>query len=237
MAEIDKIIKLYLSFYPTMFVDEEHHPLTVDESEDAIVVELTYQEIQAFIKKTNGFILRPYKGEKTLIFGCGNGNQCDRSDSEYIYYHYHPDCYTIDIEICANPSMIVNLEHGNLSNIPDRSFHLIMSEGGGPNINRATLIELLRVLSDTNGILIWDAKLDRKSYEQSIIVHGYSQVYFIRTGGGSTIACRLHLNELNENELYIIKDKGLIHGDIYDKKNYRKITDAKYFELFSYLEL
>jgi hypothetical protein len=105
-------------------------------------IENTLEEIQDEYNKNKYLYLRPYRGEKTLIIGCGNNRldcsnilnrnskKCDLIDSNI--YHNHRDAYTLDITLIANPSIVANFNQDlQLLKIPDNSFNLIIFEGGG----------------------------------------------------------------------------------------------------------
>jgi hypothetical protein len=120
-----------------------------------INIENTPEEIEEEYKKNGYLYLRPYRGEKTLIIGCGNNRldcsgvlnrnieMCDLNDSNL--YHNHRDAYTLDFTLVANPSIVANFNGDlRLSKIPDNSFSYILFEGGGnPADNPAEIQRLL----------------------------------------------------------------------------------------------
>ena len=118
-------------------------------------IENTLNEIKEEYIKNEYLYLRPYRGEKTFIIGCGN-NRLDCSniinrnshDCDLLYsniYHNHKDAYTLDITIVANPSIVADFnENLRLLKIPDNSFNFIIFEGGGnPKDNPMEIQRLL----------------------------------------------------------------------------------------------
>jgi len=119
-------------------------------------IENTLEEIVAEYLQNGYLYLRPYRGEKTFIIGCGNNrldcsnllnrnsDNCDLSHSNI--YHNHRDAYTLDITLVANPSIVANFNKDlRLSKIPDNSFNFIIFEGGGDP--RDNPIEIRRLLN------------------------------------------------------------------------------------------
>jgi hypothetical protein len=120
-----------------------------------INIENTLDEIEDEYKKNGYLYLRPYRGEKTLIIGCGNNRldcsgiinrnieKCDLNHSNL--YHNHRDAYTLDFTLVANPSIVADFNKDlQLSKIPDNSFSYILFEGGGnPDDNPAEIQRLL----------------------------------------------------------------------------------------------
>jgi len=105
-------------------------------------IENTLEEIDAEYLQNRYLYLRPYRGEKTFIIGCGNNrldcsnilnrnsDKCDLFHSNL--YHNHRDAYTLDMTIVANPSIVAEFNRNlRLSKIPDNSFYFILFEGGG----------------------------------------------------------------------------------------------------------
>ena len=76
-------------------------------------------------------ILRPYKGEKKLVIGCGNkplancGGYPFATEKEELDYHtdhHHEECYTINPEPAYNPSVVGFFSINEFGNIPDYAF-------------------------------------------------------------------------------------------------------------------
>ena len=123
-------------------------------------ISLKLNEIENIFKMYNYVQLRPYKGEKILVIGCGNrrldylGNSLPteftneeeiKNKRLYDINHSHYNEFTIDLTLVANPSIIGNFdENTKFETIPDNSFNLIYFEGGGnPKINEDEIKRLL----------------------------------------------------------------------------------------------
>jgi hypothetical protein len=118
-------------------------------------IENTLDAIEDEYLKNGYLYLRPYRGEKTFIIGCGNNrldcssifnrnrDECDLFHSNM--YHNHRDAYTLDLTLVANPSIVADFnEDLRLSKIPDSSFNFIIFEGGGdPRDNPMEIQRLL----------------------------------------------------------------------------------------------
>lgn len=132
---------------------------------------------QLFIQTDGSLVMRPYRGETTLVIGCGNQVEGDYSG------HSHKGCYTLDIEIFQKPSVLSNLEKSSLSFIPNGSLHLVMSEGGGPELSVKVMKELIRLLSTENGFIKWDLYNPIVGeYDETMICTSYNGIYHVMTG-------------------------------------------------------
>jgi hypothetical protein len=119
---------------------------------------MSLDEIKKIFKEKKYIQLRPYRGEKVLVIGCGNkrldhGNSVhDVNHSEeimqkhnYNKFHSHYNEFTIDLSLVANPSIIGKFnENIMLGTIPDHCFDFIYFEGGGDNNNT----EIKRLLNN-----------------------------------------------------------------------------------------
>lgn len=123
-------------------------------------ISLELNEIKNIYDNYNYVQLRPYKGEKILVIGCGNrrldylGNsspteftneQHMKDKRLYDINHSHYNEFTIDLTLVANPSIIGKFdENTQFVTIPDNSFNLIYFEGGGdPKKNEEEIKRLL----------------------------------------------------------------------------------------------
>ena len=120
-----------------------------------INIETPLDEIIHEYRKRGYLYLRPYRGEQTLIIGCGNNRldcsnihnrndaACDLEKSNL--EHNHRDAYTLDLALVANPSIVAFFKNDLvLSKIPDGSFRRILFEGGGdPRDNPKEIQRLL----------------------------------------------------------------------------------------------
>lgn len=159
---ISKIVEMAETINPEINTSElmapfDLHQLKIDNK-------LSY--ITTIYKENNYLALRKYNGEKKLIIACGNyrldnrnldpcvsEHDCDQTFENK--YHSHKDCYTIDMSLLANPSIVSDFNNPNIvfKTIPSNSFDLIFFEGGAePNTNPKEIKRLLN--SNTNSFCL-----------------------------------------------------------------------------------
>jgi len=97
-------------------------------------------------------IRRPYNKEDTLILGCGNGPNLDKS---YRLKHLHKEEYTIDVEEIMNPSCLTDMSYGTFCEIPDKSIKNIICEGFTMDITKSE-----KFISEINRIKTDDANIE-----------------------------------------------------------------------------
>lgn len=134
-----------------------------------LIIENDIDDIDAKFEAFNIIELRPYKYEPMLVIACGNyplsyqgapvGSNQMLSDNENIRvirnnYHHHHNCYTMDIDLGANPSMVCDYMSGYYPNISDNSFILVVTEGLYGSIEENVKRELLRIIVP-NGFYIY----------------------------------------------------------------------------------
>jgi len=120
---------------------------------DTLNIENDINRIESIYKEIKVIELRPYRGETTLIIGCGNyrlddgnlGKTSDDNRPKYNMFHAHRNCYTIDAVLPANPSTVALFDNNKIfKNLPDNAFNLIIFEGGGdPHVNPREIERLL----------------------------------------------------------------------------------------------
>ncbi len=159
---ISKIVEIAKDISPTFNTDEFIAPFNLHE----LKIDNKLKDIAHIFKESKYLELRKYNGEKKLVIACGNyrlddrnldiclsENDCDQTFENK--YHSHRDCYTIDLSLVANPSIVSNFDNPNIiyKTIPSNSFDLIFFEGGGePNTNPNEIKRLLN--SNTNSFCL-----------------------------------------------------------------------------------
>jgi hypothetical protein len=135
-----------------------------------IHIENTLEDIRTEYIRNKYLYLRPYRGEKTFIIGCGNNrldcaNITNKNSSEcellkFNSYHNHRDAYTLDLTLVANPSIVANFNKDlRLEKIPNNSFNFIYFEGGGnPEDNPDEIQRLLNRYTTSMCIGMIDGK-------------------------------------------------------------------------------
>lgn len=101
-------------------------------------VESTLEEVEQLHKTHNCLVVRPWKGEKLLIVGCGNepadstrgGGDDDECRRYLLAHHQHPEAYTISPDAFNyNPSTIGYYGTHEFPHLPDEAFEEICFEG------------------------------------------------------------------------------------------------------------
>lgn len=196
-------------------------------------IQVDLDSMKKLYDMTGCLVMRNYRGESTLIFGCGNQEVGDYSE------HAHAKCYTVDVEISQKSSVIGDLGNDkcNLSMIPSQVVHLIMSEGGGPDLTVSAMKELLRILSSENGVIKWDLYDPTiGNYRETMICASYNGVYHVMTDfyGGRT-AFKWHSDQLMRYHKPTVPQRYVV--SLYCHENYKPVSDEELLELFKCLNI
>jgi|SRR5271154_1265885 len=118
--------------------------------------------IEQDFQKHGVIVLRPYKGETTLIIGCGN-NPSFRNYTMEIHEiereykaHLHTGCYTIDLDPSMNCSVVGAFSYQTFGNIPDNAFSEIITEGVILTETPIYHTEILRLLKEGGSLMTGD---------------------------------------------------------------------------------
>lgn len=93
-------------------------------------LDVTNQRLISDFEKYNQLVLQKYNGETSLIIGCGNGPVCSfRWEEKERKFHQHEKCYTMDMDLSMNPSIVGFFGQESFHSIPDASFDDVDMEG------------------------------------------------------------------------------------------------------------
>jgi hypothetical protein len=150
-------------FYYELYFDGNISQDFVEDFQISLSEEIYYNQNYLFryLVTDNLLMLKPYTGQKKIIFFCGCGQQqsCngtlfdEQIEDKYRKEHSHDEYFSVDCNLAMVPHAIGYIGNCTFSFIPSNSIEEILFEGGRAKPNDILTNELTRLLTESGKII------------------------------------------------------------------------------------